>query len=177
MAHLPHMGYPWAKKICHKLSPDLAECISLKLLDGFTPFKVSRPVVVQHHSYLPMCSIWACPWAKNLSNQAALGPDPWIFKVKFWKSCISGMGWPIGMGWKGCESIECWTHAVTFNVHLTHESMILDYVPSHYLNQCWLIISKVQWQSPGPRLNIKTVLSTYGDFHVKDKTAVRTSYL
>ena len=24
---------------------------------------------------------------------------------------------------------------------------------------------------------IKTVLSTYGDFHVKDKTAVRTSYL
>ena len=31
--------------------------------------------------------------------------------------------------------------------------------------------------SPGPRLNIKTVLSTYGDFHVKDKMAVRTSYL
>ena len=29
----------------------------------------------------------------------------------------------------------------------------------------------------GPRLNIKTVLSTYGDFHVKDKTAIRTSYL
>ena len=29
----------------------------------------------------------------------------------------------------------------------------------------------------GPRLNIKTVLSTYGDFHVKDETAVRTSYL
>ena len=31
--------------------------------------------------------------------------------------------------------------------------------------------------TPGPRLIIKTVLSTYGDFHVKDKTAVRTSYL
>ena len=30
---------------------------------------------------------------------------------------------------------------------------------------------------PGPRLNIKTVLSTYDDFHLKDKTAVRTSYL
>ena len=28
-------------------------------------------------------------------------------------------------------------------------------------------------KSTGPRLNIKTVLSTYGDFHVKDKTAVR----
>ena len=36
-------------------------------------------------------------------------------------------------------------------------------------------IDKLRW--PGPRLNIKTVLSTYGDFHVKDKTAVRTSYL
>ena len=32
-------------------------------------------------------------------------------------------------------------------------------------------------QITGPRLNIKTVLSTYGDFHVRDKTAVRTSYL
>ena len=32
-------------------------------------------------------------------------------------------------------------------------------------------------KTTGPRLNIKTVLSTYGDFHVKDKTAVRTSYL
>ena len=30
---------------------------------------------------------------------------------------------------------------------------------------------------PGPRLNIKTVLFRYGNFHVKDKTAVRTSYL
>ena len=38
--------------------------------------------------------------------------------------------------------------------------------------------SKCQWwPKSGPRLNIKTVLSTYGDFHVKDKTAVRTSYL
>ena len=29
----------------------------------------------------------------------------------------------------------------------------------------------------GPRLNIKTVFPSYGDSHVKDKTAVRTSYL
>ena len=34
-------------------------------------------------------------------------PWPWIFKVKFWKSRISGMGWPIDMERKGCESIEC----------------------------------------------------------------------
>ena len=37
---------------------------------------------------------------------------------------------------------------------------------------CYPVVVK-----PGPRLNIKTVLSMYGDFHVKDKTAVRTSYL
>ena len=48
-------------------------------------------------------------------------PWPWIFKVKFWKSSILGIWWPIDMELKECESIECWTHAVTFNVHLTHE--------------------------------------------------------
>ena len=32
-------------------------------------------------------------------------------------------------------------------------------------------------KSPGPRLNIKTVLSRYGYSYVEDKTAVRTSYL
>ena len=42
---------------------------------------------------------------------------------------------------------------------------------------CNLIIITAERPTPGPRLNIKTVLSTYGDFHVKDKTAVRTSYL
>ena len=36
---------------------------------------LSRPVVVQRHSYLPICPIWACPWAKNLSKEAALGSD------------------------------------------------------------------------------------------------------
>ena len=40
----------------------------------------------------------------------------------------------------------------------------------------WTNPNKVR-DEPGPCLNIKTVLSTYGDFHVKDKTAVRTSYL
>ena len=42
-----------------------------------------------------------------------------------------------------------------------------------------ILASLTSWtnQRTGPHLNIKTVLSTYGDFHVKDKTAVRTSYL
>ena len=48
-------------------------------------------------------------------------PWPWIFKVKVWKCCISGMGWLIDLERKGCESIECWTHGVTSNVHLNHD--------------------------------------------------------
>ena len=30
--------------------------------------ELSRPVVLHCHSHLPICPIWACPWAKNLSN-------------------------------------------------------------------------------------------------------------
>ena len=118
---------------------------------------LSRPVVVHCHSYLPICPIWVCPWAKNLSNQAALGPDfaepislkrldgfisievlwnrldlylcniqviwPWplIFKVKFKKCCISGMGGPIYMEQKGFESKGCYTHIVTLICDLTHD--------------------------------------------------------
>ena len=46
--------------------------------------------------------------------------------------------------------------------------------PAAYYTECR---SYIMHHGSGPRLNIKTVLSTYGDFHVKDKTAVRTSYL
>ena len=52
--------------------------------------------------------LWPHPW-----------PWPLIFKVKFWKSRNSGMGCPIDMERKGCESTECWTHVVTFNFDLT----------------------------------------------------------
>ena len=45
-------------------------------------------------------------------------PWPLIFKVKFWKCRISGMGGPIDMERKGCESIGCY-HIVTLNCDLT----------------------------------------------------------
>ena len=35
--------------------------------------ELSRPVVVHRHGHLPICPIWACPWAKNLSNLAQIG--------------------------------------------------------------------------------------------------------
>ena len=34
-----------------------------------------RHAVVQRHSNLPICPTLACPLARNLSNQAAHGPD------------------------------------------------------------------------------------------------------
>ena len=52
---------------------------------------------------------------------------------------------------------------------------------SHILLASFIVFFKIniaseRWE-PRPRLNIKTVLSRYGDSYVKDKTAVRTSYL
>ena len=42
---------------------------------------------------------------------------PWIFKVKFWISCSSGMEGPfdILIEWKGCDLIWWWTHFVTLS--------------------------------------------------------------
>ena len=48
-------------------------------------------------------------------------PWPWIFKVKFWKCCISGMGGPIDMERKECELTGLYTHFVTFNFYFNHD--------------------------------------------------------
>ena len=83
----------------------------LYLRNGMADWHGTKGVWVDRMLY-PLCDfqLWPQPW-----------PWPWIFKVKFWKSRISGMGWPIDMRWKGCESIERWTHVVTFNFPLTHD--------------------------------------------------------
>ena len=110
--------------------------------------ELSRPVVVQHHGHLTLTLNFQGQILKMLylRNGRAdwhrtkgmwidrmldphcdfqLWPHSWrwplIFKVKFRKSRISGMWWLIDMALKGCESIECWTHFVTFNVHLSHD--------------------------------------------------------
>ena len=105
----------------------------------WSSMELSRPAVVQYHGHLaltldfqgqilkilylrngradwhgtkgmrvdrmldPYCDfeLWPHPW-----------PSPLIFKVKFWKSRNSGMGCPIDMEPKGCESTECWTNVV-----------------------------------------------------------------
>ena len=108
--------------------------------------ELSRPVVVQHHGHLTLTldfqgqilkmlylsNGWAnwhgTMWVDRMLHPLCdfqrfphSWPWPWIFKVKFWNSRIAGMGWLIDMELKGCESIECWTHVMTFNAHLTHD--------------------------------------------------------
>ena len=114
----------------------------------WSSMELSRPVVVQHHGQLTFTLDFQGQILKMLYLRNG-GADwhgtsrmwinrmlyplcdfqhsphpwtwPWIFKFKFWKSHISRMGWPIDMKLKGCESMEFWTHDVTFNVHLTHD--------------------------------------------------------
>ena len=115
----------------------------------WSSMELSRPVVVQHHGHLTLTldfqgQILKMLYLRNgradwhgmngIRVDRMLHPLcdfprsphpwlwPWIFKVRFWKSLILWMGWLIDMERKGwCESIECWTHVVTFNVHLFHD--------------------------------------------------------
>ena len=43
------------------------------------------------------------------------------FQGQSLKMLYLGMGGPINMEPKGCESTECWTHVVTLNFDLTHD--------------------------------------------------------
>ena len=68
--------------------------------------------------------------------------------------------------------METIDHIMTGKLHFIRHQNCLSW----WKLLCWQVLN-ILMKTSGPRLNIKTVLSTYGDFHVKDKTAVRTSYL
>ena len=76
----PIWACPWAKNLSNLAQIGSRHCgTHISETTGWiypiwSFMDLSGPVVVQRHSYLPICPIWACPWAKNLSNQAALGP-------------------------------------------------------------------------------------------------------
>ena len=148
--------------------------------------ELSKPVVVQHHGHLTLTldfqgqilkmlylrngradwhgtkAVWIDRMLHPLcdfQHSPHPWPWPWIFEVKSWKSHISGMGWLICMELKGCESIECWIHVVTFNVHFTHD-LDLGFSRSNFENavsQEW--VGRLTWnerdlcrQSVGPIL-------------------------
>ena len=50
-----------------------------------------------------------------------LWPWTWIFKAKFWKGYIKGIGKPIDMERKGCESVGSGTHFVALNFDLSYD--------------------------------------------------------
>ena len=54
-------------------------------------------------------------------NIIVISPSPWILKIKFRKNCNSGIEGSIDMERKGCESVRCYTHFVTFNFDLNHD--------------------------------------------------------
>ena len=97
-----------------------------------------------------------------------LWPWPWIFTVKFKKCCISGMGGPIDMEPKGCESIGCYSYYVTLSYDfdlgfwrsnlkkkLYHRNKRVDWHTRIWIHrmQCWKLSQKVV----GPHgLNLKS---------------------
>ena len=44
-----------------------------RIFSIWSSMELSRPVVVHCHGNLPIFPIWACPWAKNLSNLPQIG--------------------------------------------------------------------------------------------------------
>ena len=93
-------------------------------------------------------------WSQTLTSLMTLTLD---LKVKFWISCMSGMGGPIDMEQKGCESIGCCTHYVilSFDIDLGYEK--LD--PLYHLKVWpWPQIFKVNFfKKPYPTWNKRDV--------------------
>ena len=78
---------------------------------------------------------------------------------------------------KNSTNIHCRTNMPSIQM-TEHLNLALSYARNNiFLKFEYIPYKKLIARRAGPRLNIKTVLSTYGDFHVKDKTAARTSYL
>ena len=94
-------------------------------------------------------------------------PHPWrwplIFKVKFWKCCIWGMGGPINMERKGCESIGCyptlWLWTVTSSMTLTLEFQ------GQILKKSWLCIGMPDWHGT-KGMWVNRMLDSHCDFEL-----------
>ena len=64
-------GWQAGPKICGIHISGTAE----RIFSVQSSVELSRPVVVQHHDHLPICSMWAGQWAKNVSNLVPAVPD------------------------------------------------------------------------------------------------------
>ena len=91
--------------------------------------------------------LWNLKVKSDLDLWPYTWPWPWIFMVKFWNSCISE--------WEGrltlINSLWPWSSDAIWCQRswsiLVQVMVCYLMVPSHYLNQWWLIISRDLWQS------------------------------
>ena len=110
----------------------------------------SIPVVVKRHSYLPICSIWIWPRDKNLSNQAALGPD-FVEPI----SLIPLDGFiPIKVLWKSARPVVVQHHG-----HLT---LTLDF-QGQILKILYLRNGRPDWHGT-KRMWVDRMLDSHCDF-------------
>ena len=151
-------------------------CITGPLCGEFTgEFPTQRPVMWGFF-------VWRIHW--SLVNSPQKGQ--WCRDLMFSLICAWTNGWARNRcQWFEMPSCSLWCHCnETINLYLHinvplplwHAKTHLKDSIKHYRNYNQKYHHNIM-PDPGPGLNIKTVLSTYGDFHVKDKTAVRTSYL
>ena len=71
-------------------------------------------------------------------------PWPWSSKVRVWNSFISGMGWPIDMERKGCESSWPWYRLVS-SVTLMGWADVPDCQRGDFRRLCAVDISSLSW--------------------------------
>ena len=129
-----------------------------------------------------------CLWfTKTMTSQASVRRSPVVFHLLwllqlFYKKSVGNISYVCVKGPPKVEIYIHWSPRQDFPWWMydssNHDS-ISKLFPCKFFHQSFMgfIFGLEINQHTGPRLNIKTVLSTYGDFHVKDKTAVRTSYL
>ena len=145
---------------------------------------ISSHKIDQHFLAIPFVnSLTLCRWNSNFISIIL----EQISQIKFistsYKIVLTSM-WGSGNGlvpWGNKPLPEVWIqppYGIVRPQWVNGSTLLPALLPLSSANTKWHAYSGSTTRSvPGPCLNIKTVLSTYGDFHVKDKTAVRTSYL
>ena len=161
-----HIIWEWWRHQRETFSALLAICAEISRVTG--DFPAQRPVARSFDSFFDL------GLNKRLSKQS-------------WGWWFETLSHPL---WRHCNGYTV-HHSLDNNIYIldaiVHVCVPLWFKHNTKTNQniklcvccefiIWIIFVLCKFCA-GPRLNIKTVLSTYGDFHVKDKTAVRTSYL
>ena len=148
----------------------------------------ARSVVSKTETKHPQLHYYTNLALRMLRRPFAVGDSDGM-AIQWFKSCINSItNFPFtgiknkeGLGRHGLNMWRLVSMSLTC-VALTHKTEmhgepVFDVgwdTDSTFLKWIWMVGAG---KTPGPRLNIKDRLSRYGDSHVKDKTAGRTSYL